>query len=159
MKRKLGRKRKGAKQHFLLPQVLQMRPYLFSLMADLRECHVRQQRLRKIVSAPKAPSPQEYSERRKLYEANEQLQKAGDEKQELMREFRRLGVMVGSIIRGEMIFPCLVDNREASFIWFDSEQQPTHYRFRRSSKLHPIPPRWFSLFHADDDCQSADEWV
>lgn len=159
MKRKVGRKRKGAKHHFLLTQIVPMRPYLFSLMADLRECRIRQQRLRRIASAPKPSHPESYEERRKRYEATEQLQKLADEQQEILREFRRIGVVVGSVIRGEMLFPCLVDNREAFFVWYDSEQQPSHYRFRKSSKLHPIPPRWFSLFHSEDNWQSVEDWI
>jgi hypothetical protein len=74
MKRKVGRKRKGAKQFFLLPHILPMRPYLLSLMSDLRACHIRQHRLRSILSAP-STSSRDYAERRKRSDASEQLQK------------------------------------------------------------------------------------
>ena len=122
-----------------------MRPYIVRLMSDLREARIRAEKLRRLAHAPADRRNDTYAERRKRHEACAELDRVSDEDRDLLREFRKLGVRVGDVLRGEMLFPCLVDNREAFFIWFDGQEQPSHWRFRGEGELHAIPSKWFSM--------------
>lgn len=146
MKRKVGRRKAGPKRLFLLLQILPMRPYVTRLMADLRSCRVRQNRLMRMMAKMPAQNNLPYEDRRRRHDAEAELSTLRLQEQTLLREFRKLGIRVGNVVRGEMLFACLVDQRDAYFVWYDGDKRPSHWRFRGEAELHPIPERWFSLF-------------
>jgi hypothetical protein len=141
MKQRQARERK--KVLFLLHEMLPMRPYLFSLMSDLRAVRIRQQRQRRLATPPRYIE-QSYEERRKRHEAIAELARLQKEESDLFAEFEKLGVRVGDVIRGEMLFSCSIDHRDAYFIWYDSEPKPTCWRFRGNPETHEIRDDWFS---------------
>ena len=155
MKRKLGRRRRGSRKPFLLNQILRMKPYILGLMRDLRALRIRRERLKLLVSSAVSGTEQSYQERKRRHEANAELAELEQQELSLIREFRKSGVRVGNVLRGEMLFGCLVDNQEAYFIWFDGEDRPAQWRFRGEAETNPIPDRWFSLFSSES--QSLEE--
>lgn len=149
MKRKLGEPRRGTKKRFLLTQVLSMKPYLFGLMRDLRSTWIRQERLRCQLRVAAPGAPESYEERRRRHDAEAERVELEREYTALLREFRKLGVRVGKVLRGEMLFPCLIDRRDAYFVWCDSQDRPAHWCFLDEAEMHPIPERWFTMFSVD----------
>lgn len=149
MGRKTSRRKSGPRRLFLLQQILPMRPYILGLMADLRRNRVRQLRLRRLLKQYSQRNAEAYEQRRQRHAAQAELEDLDVESAGLMRDFRKLGVRVGNVLRGEMLFSCLVDNRDAYFIWYDGERRPSHWRFRGERQMHTIPQRWFTLFGAE----------
>ncbi|QDU63470.1 hypothetical protein Pan216_43500 [Planctomycetes bacterium Pan216] len=167
MKRRAGRKKKATRRYFYLEQILPMRPYVQRLMGDLRAQRVRVDLLRRRLSGilPRAGA-ETYEHRRRRHEMLADIERTELAEKELYREFRSLGIRVGDVIRGEMLFPCLVDERDAYFIWYDGQHRPSHWRFRGDASLHGIPDRWFANGALDSEAQSShdksltdEEWV
>ena len=148
MKWKTGRRRRGTRRIFLLPQIVPMRPYVVGLMADLRAVRIRHLRLRRL-TAVCSTANEAYEARRARHEAMAELEPLAREERGLSAEFRNLGVRIGDVLRGEMLFPCVIDSRQAFFVWFDDEPRPAHWRYRTDAELRPIPDHWFSLFPAE----------
>lgn len=142
MTREISGRGTRARKIFLLDQILAMRPYVLGLIDDLRACVVRQHKLERMLKQP-IRRDRDYAGRRARHRAEEELVDLSRQEQELRNEFAKLSVKVGDVLRGEMLFPCYVDDRDAFMIWFADEENPTHWRFRRDRDSHRIPQRWF----------------
>lgn len=146
MERQNRKRRKRPGKLFLLHQVLPMRPYLMSLMKDLRAGRLRQNRLRTVSLAGARAAKEPYCVRKVRHDADAEFSQIRKDEQEILKEFKKLMVRVGNVLRGEMLFPCIVDNREAYFIWFNDQPRPTHWRFHGDRATQPIPEQWFHQF-------------
>jgi len=123
-----------------------MRPYVERLMDDLRSTRLRIERLQRDSSTPARVQQTNYDDRRARHLLARELRTVQDHERDVQREFRHLGVAVGDVMRGEMLFPCKVDNRDAYFVWFEGEDRPTHWRFRGEPTARAVPEWWFTLF-------------
>lgn len=159
MKRKVGRRRGGARKMFLLPQILPMRPYIVRVMADLRTTRHRMESLVRLAKAPRSHESQDYAQRRRRHDATEQLAKLRSEEQGLIREFKKLGIRIGNVDRGEMLFPCLVDSQDAYFVWYLDEPRPTHWRFQGDGDPREIPEAWFNLYSTERKLRKIERWL
>jgi hypothetical protein len=90
-----------------------------------------------------------YEERRKRHDALAEMEPLHEHERSLLTEFRNLGVHVGDVGRGEMLFPCRVDGRQAFFIWIEGEPTPSRWRFRGDTGARTIPDQWFTMSRAD----------
>lgn len=156
MKRKLGRRRPSNRKLFDLQQILPMRPYVFCLMNDLRILRRRLDSVRKTAETPRILE-KSYDLRRQRHEAVAELNRLRDEEQTLIREFKKLSIRIGNVQRGEMLFACLVDHRDAYFVWYDGEPRPTHWRFRGDADLRLIPDRWFAMHTSETTHRRIDD--
>ena len=143
------RNQRVPKKLFLLSRILPMRPYVCRLMADLRGHRIRQWHLQRMSKPSRGGEKEAYDRRRGRHQAMAQLEKSQDEELELLQEFNRLGIRVGNVLRGEMLFPCPVDSQWAYFVWYDSEPLPTHWRFHGESRLYPNTEPWFEQVKFD----------
>jgi hypothetical protein len=141
----VSRARRRPARLFLLPQILPMKPYVLGLISDLRSAWTEQRQLNWLLDGGRRVC-EDYSKRRRRHDAALRVAQLRDEQQSLRAEIGRLGIIVGNVVRGEMLFPCLVDNRKAYFIWYVGTERPTHWRFRGERLLRPIPDCWFHLF-------------
>lgn len=151
----VGRSRQKKPRLFLLQQILPMKPYIFRLMADLRSCRAEQHRLKRQLQLSRSLRAANYATRRRGHDAIERLGELREAERDVMAEFRGLGISVGSVTRGELVFPCLVDNRRAYFVWYDSQDRPTHWRFRGDGQVRAIPEWWFSMFDKQHAARST----
>jgi hypothetical protein len=145
MKKNARRHRHRPQRAFLLPEIIAMRPYVASLMRGLQA--VRQQRIAALALARQPIADESYVERRRRHDAIADLAGLEKEEQAVRQEFAQLGIVVGAVRHGEMLFPCLVDDQRAFFIWREGEPRPMAWRFRGERDLRPIPEHWHDLFH------------
>jgi hypothetical protein len=122
-----------------------MMPYFAGMVRDLRVARFGQVKLRRISQDLKPSTAETYPQRRRRYEVQDEVERLASQERSILAELRKLGVEIGSVARGELLFPCLVDDRPAAFIWYDGEERPTCFRVRGEQELKRIPERWFSV--------------
>ncbi len=142
------RRPEGSKtrRYFRLEEIQAMRPYLIGLMEDLRERTIRRNHLEFHIQTPSAAKNalDNYSDRKNRYSKEEELEKLVEEIFKLRREISRMGIKLGDVLRGELLFPCRVSYRDAFFYWTDEQERPESWRFKEEDRLRPIPQFWFA---------------
>jgi hypothetical protein len=133
---------------YLLCDLPRMRPYIVRLLRTLEHEEIRRSCAeRELAALRSARTP---TDRRRRILADMELRFAEAALERLSDECAEIGVQCGQNGACELLFPTMVDDRSAYFVWKRGDLLPVLWRFSEAEDDRFIPERWYGLFTPEE---------